>query len=121
MEVTITSVNANNWQSGINYFQTLPKALRFVGIKDEKLLKAYDESLEAFKQCIDVRRLPAGDFEIATANGKLYSRNIDRLKMLAFETLLKVWTIQTEDISEALKMINAKKEPVKKAFGGKKV
>lgn len=116
----VTAVNANNWQVGKHYIQTLPKALRFIGIEDEKLLNAYNESLEAFKQCIDVRRLPAGDFEIATVNGKLYSRNIDRLKMLAFETLLKVWTVQIEDISEALKMINAGEKPKRKAFGGKK-
>ena len=117
----IKAVNANNWQVGKHYIQTLPKALNFIGIEDDKLLQAYNESLEAFKQRTDIKKLPAGDYEITTVNGKLFSGNIDRLKMLSFETLLKAWTIQTGDIIEALKMIDAKKEPVRKTFGGKKV
>ncbi len=111
----IKATDSNNWQVGINYLQTLPKAINFTGTEDVKLLKAYNESLEAFKASIAIKKTSTdGQYEIQTITSKLYGRNIDRLKMLAYETLLKAWSIKHSDhIFKAIQSINDKDELVR--------
>ncbi len=120
---TIKAVNQNNWQVGINNLQTLPKAINFTGIEDVKLLRAYHESLEVFKASVAVKKTSTdGQYEIQTETSKLYSRNIDRLKMLAYEVLLKTWTMKhSGDIFKAIQSINDQEELIKKPFGSKGV
>ncbi len=112
----ITVTDTNNWRAGKHHFQTLPKALRFEGIEDDKLLKAYNESLEAFKPLQSIEKMPNGDFMTDTVSGRLYSRDTDRLKMLAFETLLKAWMMHVNDIYKALEMAANGTEPERKAI-----
>jgi len=114
----LKAINQNNLQVGNKYIQTLPKALHYTGINSKKLLRAYNESLELFKARISTKKTTHGDYEIITVNGKLYSRNTDRLKMLACEILLKAWTMRTGNIAESIQNINDDVKLPLKAWSG---
>ncbi len=116
----ITAADANNWKVGKHhYYQTLPKAMLSIGIKDEKLLKAYNESFEAFKRKNAIEITSSGEYKIEREYGTpLFSRNKERLYLLAFETLLKRHSKDLASVPEALKNIDNGIPPIVKSFGG---
>ncbi len=85
-------VSGDNWKVGGNYFQEYPTAYLRAEIKDETTLPLYHDSLEAFKRSIYAKmtKTSSGQYKIKReADTALYSRDMDRLVLIAFESKLK--------------------------------
>ncbi len=106
----IRALDKNNWRVGNYNFQTLPAAMLFAGTGSEKLVDLYDESLKVFS-CSDhgkTHKTSAGDYYIERErDSKLFSRNRERLAMLAFETKLKKLVLTGMTIENALIFIKS--------------
>ncbi len=121
----IRALDKNNWRVGSANIQTLPAAMQYAGTGSEKLVESCKESLEAFSRSNhgETHKTSAGDYYIQRErDSKLFSRDRERLVMLAFETKLKKLVLAGMGIEEALEFSKSgknlpestKKSPFKK-------
>ncbi len=106
---TIIEVIGDNWKVGNNYYQEYPVAYLIADIKDETTFDLYKDTYEIFKRSnyAVVNKTSTGQYKIEReADTNLYSRDKDRLVLLAFESKLKKGVIRYGSFKEACSNIN---------------